>query len=114
MDRRGLVLLAAGVWMVCAPAYAGTVQQLRGCVGKARAQLPGCIRDQGKENADPCKTGIMMEVFGCVEKFDARKLHLKDTVRRKILYDTCLQMHNEGTGQTAQEECDMTFPPIGK
>lgn len=112
--RTVFVLLLGVAWMTSAPAYAGTVQKLRGCVQQKTAQLATCIRLHGKANADPCRTGIMMEVSECAEKFDAEMLFKKDAVRRKILFDACVKLHNKGTGQTAQQECDLAFPPIAQ
>lgn len=111
---RPLAVAAALLWLSAGPAAATTVQALRACVQKATAQLPSCIRQHGKMNADPCRTGIMMEVFVCAEKLDPQKRHTRDPVRRKILYQACLKMHNPGTGQTAQQECDVSFPPLPK
>lgn len=112
--RRIALALFVGAASICAPAQAGSVQALRGCVHKATAQLPRCIKLHGKENADPCRTGIFMEVTECAKKFDSENLHRKDAVRRKVLFQACVQMHNPGTGQTAQQECDLAFPPIPK
>lgn len=115
MPRTALALMVGGAWLCLVPAaHAGTVQALRGCVHRATAQLPRCIKLHGKENTGPCRTGILMEVTECASKLDAEQLHRKDAVRRKILFEACVQMHNEGTGQTAQQECDLAFPPVPK
>jgi hypothetical protein len=113
--RRTVMLVAMGALLAPSPVSAASVQALKACVAKKLAQVPGCIRQNGKGNADPCRTGIAMELqVECVEKLDPGKLYEKDRVRRKIIFDACVKLYNPGTSTSAKDECEKSYPPMGK
>jgi hypothetical protein len=115
MHRTAILLAISVVWVSSTPASAQTAQALKACVQKKLAQVPGCIRTNGRGSADPCRTGIAMELqVECTEKLDPQKRYEKDPVRRKILFDACVTLFNPGTGPSAREECEKSYPPIGK
>jgi hypothetical protein len=114
---RWIALLSAMsiVLLPSAAASAGSVQVLKACVHQKLASVPKCIRTNGRGNADPCRTGVAMELqVECVEKLDPEKRYTKDPVRRQVLFDACVKLYNPGTSQSAQHECGLSYPPIPK
>jgi hypothetical protein len=110
-----MIVLAMAALFAPSPVSAASVQALKACVAKKLAQVPGCIRKNGKGSDGPCRTGIYMEMtVECTQKLDPENLHEKEPARRQILFDACIKLYNPNTGQTAEEECNQSHPSIGK
>ena len=114
--RRMLIVLAMGALLAPSQVFAAaSVQAVKACVAKKLAQVPGCIRQHGKGNADPCRTGVYMEMsVECMQNLDPEKLYEKEPARRQIFFDACIKLYNPNTGQTAEQECNQSHPPVGK